>query len=117
MESWMQAVERLGFPIVAYGGIAVAVWVSLKWTASQIIMPLRDWLIKVADRGILFVDKVEGNVDKMSGHLEKQTQALNELLDTNREYKDAIQTLAQQGCGIAQAMKVRKKENEGHHGE
>lgn len=85
-------VERIlkeyGFPIVVSGFLAWAIWLTVRWIADQIVIPVRD-------RSFRFLDTVEGNVNKMSDNLDQQTVALRELNEKQGSIKDGIESIAE----------------------
>jgi hypothetical protein len=90
---WLQAVDRVGFSPVAYGGLALALWAIVKWTAHNIVTPIRD-------RAFRFLDRLESNVDSMSENLDQQTTTLKEIHATQIEQKTALKAIVDQGCGL-----------------
>jgi hypothetical protein len=65
----------------------------MKWTAANIVMPVRD-------RAFRFLDRLESNMDSMSDNLDQQTSTLKEIHGTQLEVKSSLKAIAEQGCGL-----------------
>ena len=102
---WLAAVDRIGFSPVAYAALALALWATLKWTAANLVTPIRD-------RAFRFLDRLESNVDSMSDNLDQQTTTLKEIHGTQIDVQRSMKTIADQGCGI----RVRNGVDHGERG-
>lgn len=102
MEPWLRAVRDVGFPIVAYGALAYAVWTAVRWVAANIVVPLQV-------RAVAFLDKLEGNVDKMSTNLETQTTTLQDINSSHESMRLTLEKIADHGCGVSQNGAIMRK--------
>lgn len=83
---WIAAVKDVGFPIVAYGALAAAVWQVIRWIGGEIFIPIRN-----AFTG--FLGSVRGNLDS-------QTGALNKIANIQDDIKRSLDVIATEGCGV-----------------
>lgn len=106
MPMWAKLTALLGFPIVACGALALAVWQTAGWTADNVVKP-------AMTSHIATLEKITETQTRLTDSFGTLTTTIQDMAADSREQRDVLKEISTQQRDLHKALKERLASDSG----
>ena len=104
-EQWTQAVRDVGFPIVAYGAFAFALWKTIQWVGHNVVLPIQARAFHFLDVLEVVIKRVESRIERIDGTAERHAEMLAKIAEGQKDSEEARRDLIAVQRNILEQLK------------